>query len=285
VVRAAADHDRLRAGRVGLRFAEAHFAGARERSCLMRRFRLYRSTFQRLATSRRIGVTYVQKSCNRPLRHGDRRGCSSTATPAAAPSGSTATAPAALTLTPPWKGPEHAEYNIVKDSDNSALGTSTINIQPASDAPRSTAPSNRRCGAALRRQSRSTTLKPLVSDQELAGSPNDFSLTGTYADNKLTVTAKTAQGDKNATIDVSPDAYDNNSLLRSCGSAVQRGERSLLHQCHHGECGSSQVDSHHRRTGIGTVPPVPRHVQSVMDLAARRTNSVVRSCSPHAIQI
>ena len=141
-------------------------------------------------------------------------GCGSTATPAAAPSGSTATAPATLQLAPPWKGAEHAEYNIVKSSDNSALGTSTIDIQPAADA--TTIEQRYQIGAVTQYfvvKVDPRTLKPLVSDQELAGSPNDFSLTATYADNKLSITAKTAQGDKNATIDVSPDAYDNNSLL------------------------------------------------------------------------
>ena len=54
--------------------------------------------------------------------------------------------------------------------------------------------------------------------EELADSSNDFSLTAAYADNKLSITAKTAQGEKNATIDVSPNAYDNNSVL-----AIPRG--------------------------------------------------------------
>ncbi len=145
--------------------------------------------------------------------------CSPTATPAAAPSGSTATAPTALKLTPPWKGVEHAEYNVVKDSDNSALGTSTIDIQPASDA--TTVEQRLQLGAVTQHflvKVDPQTLKPLVSTQEVTGSPNDFSLTATYADNKLSITAKTAQGEKNATVDVPPDAYDNNSLL-----AILRG--------------------------------------------------------------
>lgn len=146
-------------------------------------------------------------------------GCGSNATPTASPSGSTSTAPATLKLTPPWTGNEHAEYNIVKSSDNSALGTSTIDIQPAGDA--TTIEQRYQIGAVSQHFAVKVdpqTLKPLASDQELTGSPNDFSLTATYANNKLTVTAKTAQGDKNATIDVSPDAYDNNSLL-----AILRG--------------------------------------------------------------
>ncbi len=146
-------------------------------------------------------------------------GCSPTTAPAAAPSGSTATAPTALRLTPPWKGAEHAEYNVVKDSDSSALGTNTIDIQPASDA--TTIEQRLQLGAATQHflvKVDPQTLKPLVSTQELAGSPNDFSLTATYADNKLSIAAKTAQGEKNATIDMSPDAYDNNSLL-----AILRG--------------------------------------------------------------
>jgi len=146
-------------------------------------------------------------------------GCGSTATPTAAPSGSAAAAPTTLQLTPPWKGAEHAEYNIVKSSDNSALGTSTIDIQPAADA--TTIEQRLQIGAVTQHfvvKVDPQTLKPLTSDQELTGSPNDFSLTAAYADNKLTVTAKTAQGDKNATVDVPPDAYDNNSLL-----AILRG--------------------------------------------------------------
>ncbi len=146
-------------------------------------------------------------------------GCSSNATPAPSPSASTSTAPTTLQLSPPWKGSEHAEYNIIKDSDNSALGTSTFDIQPASDA--TTIEQRIQLGSVAQHfvvKVDPQTLKPLTRTQELTGSPNDFSLTATYADNKLTVTAKTAQGDKSATIDVAPDAYDNNSLL-----AILRG--------------------------------------------------------------
>ncbi len=146
-------------------------------------------------------------------------GCGSNATSTASPSGSTSTAPATLKLTPPWKGAEHAEYDIVNSSDNSALGTSTIDIQPAADA--TTIEQRYQIGAVTQHfvvKVDPQTLKPRASDQELAGSPNDFSLTATYADNKLSITAKTAQGDKSTTIDVSPDAYDNNSLL-----AILRG--------------------------------------------------------------
>ena len=142
-------------------------------------------------------------------------GCSTSATPAT----STSTATTPMKLTPPWKGAEHFEYNIVKDSDNSAVGTSVFDIQPASDA--TTIEQRYQLGKVAQHfvvKVDPQTLKPLASDQELTGSPNDFSLTATYADNKLAVTAKTAQGDKNATIDVAPDAYDNNSLL-----AILRG--------------------------------------------------------------
>ena len=141
-------------------------------------------------------------------------GCSSAAAPTASPSGSTSTTSTTVQLTPPWKSAEHAEYNIVKDSDNAALGTSTIDVQPASDA--TTIEQRLQLGAVAQHflvKVDPQTLKPLASDQELTGSPNDFSLTATYADNKLTVTAKTPQGEKNATIDVAPDSYDNNSLL------------------------------------------------------------------------
>ncbi len=146
-------------------------------------------------------------------------GCGSSATPAAAPAGSTTPVPATLQLTPPWKGNEHAEYNIIKDADNSALGTSVFDIQPASDA--TIVEQRLQLGAVTQHfvvKVDPQTLKPLVSTEEVTGSPNDFSLTGTYANNKLAITAKTAQGDKNATVDVPPDAYDNNSLL-----AILRG--------------------------------------------------------------
>ncbi len=142
-------------------------------------------------------------------------GCGSSATPAASPSSSAVS----LKLTPPWTGADHAEYNIVKDADNSALGASTIDVQPASAA--TTVEQRVQIGAVTQHflvKVDPQTLKPLVSTEEVTGSPNDFSLTGTYADNKLTVTAKTSQGEKNITVDVPPDAYDNNSLL-----AILRG--------------------------------------------------------------
>ncbi len=145
--------------------------------------------------------------------------CGSAAAPTVSPSGSTSTASPTVQLTPPWKGAEHAEYNIVKSSDNSALGTSTIDIQPASDA--TTIEQRLQLGAVTQHfvvKVDPQTLKPLVSTEEVTGSPNDFSLTGTYANTKLAITAKTAQGEKNATVDVPLDAYDNNSLL-----AILRG--------------------------------------------------------------
>ena len=141
-------------------------------------------------------------------------GCSPNATTTTSPSASISTAPTTLKLTPPWKGGEHAEYNIIKDSDNSAVGTSTIDIQPARDA--TTIEQRYQIGNVAEHfvvKVDPQTLRPLTSTHELTGSPNGFSLTATYTDRQLTLTAKTAQGDKSTTIDVAPDAYDNNSLL------------------------------------------------------------------------
>jgi hypothetical protein len=135
-------------------------------------------------------------------------GCSSSA----APSGSSSAV--TLTLTPPWTGADHAEYNILKDADNSLLGTSVIDIQPASDAI--TIDHRLEISGVTQHfdvKVDPQTLKPLVTTEEVTGSPNNYSLTGTYADNKLAITAKTSQGDKSITIDVPADAYDNNSLL------------------------------------------------------------------------
>jgi len=142
-------------------------------------------------------------------------GCSSNA----APTMSTPSSTTPLKVTPPWKGNEHFEYNIVKDSDNSAVGTGVVDVQPAGDA--TTIEQRYQFGQVTQHfivKVDPQTLKPIVNTQELTGSPNDYSLTATYAENKLTVTAKTAQGDKSTTIEVAPDAYDNDSLL-----AILRG--------------------------------------------------------------
>jgi hypothetical protein len=145
--------------------------------------------------------------------------CSSSVTPTTSLAGATSAAPVPLQVTPPWQGSEHAEYNIIKDSDQAALGTGTIDIQPASGV--TTIEQRYQIGAVNQHlvvEVDAQTLKPLTSTQEITGSPNDFSLTATYAANKLAITAKTAQGDKSTTIDVDADAYDNNSLL-----AILRG--------------------------------------------------------------
>jgi hypothetical protein len=137
-------------------------------------------------------------------------GCGSGAAPGAAPSGSAVP----LKLTPPWTGADHAEYNILKDADNSLLGTSVIDIQPGGEATTvehhlQISGVTQHFGVKVDPQ----TLKPLVTTEEVTGSPDDFSLTGTYANDKLAITAKTSQGDKSTTIDVPADAYDNDSLL------------------------------------------------------------------------
>ena len=145
--------------------------------------------------------------------------CSSNATPTTSPAGATSTAPVPLQVMPPWKGSEHATYNIIKDSDQSALGTGTIDIQPGGDV--TTIEQRYQIGAVNQHfvvTVDAQTLKPLTSTQELTGSPNDFSLTATYVANKLTIMVKTPQGDKTATVDIPSDAYDNNSLL-----AILRG--------------------------------------------------------------
>jgi hypothetical protein len=120
----------------------------------------------------------------------------------------------ALTLTPPWKGDEHFEYNWVSSQDNSIVGTSTFDIKLAADV--TTLDEQDKIGTVTQHtvvKVDPQTLKPLSGQREVSGSPSDYTLTSTYQDGKLSITAKTAQGDKNASIDVPTDAIDNDSLL------------------------------------------------------------------------
>lgn len=132
-------------------------------------------------------------------------GCTTNAIPAAS---------SALSLTPPWKGDEHFEYNLVSSTDGSPLGSSTIDVKPATDA--TTIEEQDKVGNITQHsvvKVNPQNLTPLSSEKQVTGSPNDFSLTATYQAGKLAVTAKTAQGDKSATVDVAADAVDNDSVL------------------------------------------------------------------------
>jgi hypothetical protein len=131
-----------------------------------------------------------------------------------ASSAPTASGDASLKLTPPWHSDEHFEYNIVATQDGSLLGTSMIDVQPAGDV--TTIKNVVKIGQITQSMTvtvRSSDLRPLSGEHQVTGSPNDFSLTSAYQNGQLTVQAQTAQGTKNATVNVDASALDNDSLL------------------------------------------------------------------------
>ena len=120
-----------------------------------------------------------------------------------------------LTLKAPWgNDPEHNEYVITRAADGKEVGNATIDI--------------RRDGGAYVLDQRFTlgivddkitmrlrvdNLRPISGTREIIGTANDFSLASTYDNGKLTINAKTKDGDKAATINVPVEAIDNDSAL------------------------------------------------------------------------
>lgn len=141
-------------------------------------------------------------------------GCATNATPAASnPSN-------ALALTPPWTADEHFEYNLVSSQNGSPIGSSTITIRLAPET--TTFEEQDQLGKITQHdvvKVNPRSLKPISNEKQVTGSPNDFSLTATYQSGKLTVAAQTAQGDKNATVDVAVDAIENDSVLMALRGA------------------------------------------------------------------
>ena len=119
-----------------------------------------------------------------------------------------------LKLSPPWTGSEHFEYNIVAAKDGAAIGTGTIDVKPANST--TTIEQEYRFDTVVQHniiQIDPQSLKPISGSQQVTGSKNDYSLATTYAGSALTIKATTAQGDKNLTIQVAPNAIDNDSVL------------------------------------------------------------------------
>ena len=136
--------------------------------------------------------------------------------PSAAPAPSTGATPeaAGLSLSPAWTGDESFSYDIVGVQDGAKAGTGIVKITPAADS--TTIEQTYTFGEVVQHfvtRVDSKNLKPIGGEMSFTGSPNAFSLTTQYQDGKLVITAKTAEGDKNATVDVAADAVDNDSLL------------------------------------------------------------------------
>ncbi len=122
---------------------------------------------------------------------------------------------APLPLQAPWgDDPEYNEYVITRAADGKEVGSATINIRREGDAyvldQRFTLGT---MDDKIVMRVRADNLRPLGGTREIVGTANDFSLTTTYSGNKLTISAKTKEGDKSATITVPADALDNDTVL------------------------------------------------------------------------
>ncbi len=119
-----------------------------------------------------------------------------------------------LKLSPPWTGNEHFEYNLLDDKDGSSIGAGTIDVRPSSTA--TSIEHLYQIGKVTQHIISIVdphSLHPISGEQQVTGSPNDFSLVTTYLSNTLTIKATTVQGEKDFTIDVAPDSIDNDSVL------------------------------------------------------------------------
>ncbi|MCC7353098.1 MAG: DUF3108 domain-containing protein [Anaerolineae bacterium] len=120
-----------------------------------------------------------------------------------------------LTLKAPWgNDPEHNEYVITRAADGKEVGSATIDIRREGNAY----VLDQRFTLGIMDDKivmrvRADNLRPLSGTREIIGTANDFSLVTTYSDGKMTVKAKTKEGDKAATINVPADSLDNDSAL------------------------------------------------------------------------
>ncbi|HZY43942.1 MAG TPA: DUF3108 domain-containing protein [Anaerolineae bacterium] len=119
-----------------------------------------------------------------------------------------------LKLSPPWTGTEHFDYTVMADQDGSPIGSGAIDVKPSSDA--TTIEQHYQFDKVAQHlvvRIDPQSLKPLGGTQQVSGSPNDYSLATKYQNNELTIKATTSQGEKDFTLEVAPDAIDNDSVL------------------------------------------------------------------------
>jgi len=120
-----------------------------------------------------------------------------------------------LTLQAPWgDAPEHNEYIIRRAADGKEVGRATIDIRREGDAY----VLDQRFTLGIMDDKivmrvRADNLRPLGGTREVVGTANDFSLVTAYEGGKLTIKARTKEGEKSATINVPADALDNDTAL------------------------------------------------------------------------
>ena len=141
-------------------------------------------------------------------------GSGAPSTPAPGQEAPTSAAPGELRLVSQWKNNERFEYQVLASQDGSNAGSGVVEIRLASDA--TTIEQTYQFGEVTQHmltQIHPQNLRPISGLLELSGTPNAFTLTSEYRDGKLSVKAKTADGEKSATGDIAVDAIDNDSAL------------------------------------------------------------------------
>lgn len=133
-------------------------------------------------------------------------GASATATPTAAPA---PTGPAA-----PWGAGDRAEYSI--ESNGTALGSLVFTTERKDDGHVIKTETSAGAVTDVSNVRVDKDLKPIGNTRQVTGAGKaDFTLMTVYDKGKLSIQAKTADGDKTATINVPADSWDNDQSLVS----------------------------------------------------------------------
>lgn len=128
--------------------------------------------------------------------------------------GATPTPTPAAKLTVPWGAGDRAEYSI--QMDGKTLGTLVFTTQSRENGYVLTTETKAGAVTDVSNVRVDKSLTPIGNTRQVSGAGKaDFTLMAVYDKGKLTIQAKTADGDKSATVDAPADSWDNDQSLVS----------------------------------------------------------------------
>jgi hypothetical protein len=128
--------------------------------------------------------------------------------------GATPTPMPAATIVSPWGAGEQAEYSL--QGGGSEIGTMVFTVSNKDDGYMMSSEAIWGAARLTTQVSVDKSLNPIANTQELAGTgKTDYMLTKVYDNGKLSLQAKTADGDKATTANYPAGAWDNDQLLES----------------------------------------------------------------------
>jgi len=149
-------------------------------------------------------------------------GCGASSSPQAGATASPQAAAPDAGLAVPWGAGDRAEYTI--EMDGKTLGTLSFSTQSKDNGHIITTETSAGAVKDVSNVRVDKNLKPIGNTRQVTGAgKSDFALMTVYDKGKLTIQAKTADGDKTATISVPADSWDNDQSL-VCIRALPLGE-------------------------------------------------------------